>query len=84
MCQQSKVQNLKPAGLLQPLLIPNPVWKDISMDFIGGLPKAKNANTIMVIMDRLSKYAHFIPLLHPYTAKDVASIFVKEIVSFHG
>lgn len=55
----------------------------ISMDFIGGLPKAKGADSIMVIVDSLSKYADFIPLFHPYLAKDVAAIFVKEIVRLY-
>jgi len=71
-------------GLLQPLPITNHVWEHISMDFIGGLPKAKGADTIMVIVDSLSKYAHFIPLFHPYLAKEVANVFVKEIVRLCG
>ncbi|XP_027367955.1 uncharacterized protein LOC113873822 [Abrus precatorius] len=69
--------------LLQPLPIPMHVWEDISMDFIGGLPKVKGADSIMVVVDRLSKYAHFIPLLHPYSVKEVAVVFVKEIVRLH-
>jgi len=54
------------------------------MDFILGLPKSKGFDTILVIVDRLSKYAHFILLKHPYTAKKVAIIFAKEIVRLHG
>ncbi|WVZ15409.1 hypothetical protein V8G54_012975 [Vigna mungo] len=83
-CQRHKYQALKPAGLLQPLPIPNKVWEDLSMDFIGGLPKAKGADTIMVVVDRLSKSAHFMPLQHPYSATDVARVFVKEVVRLHG
>ena len=54
------------------------------MDFIGGLPKAMGMDTIMVVVDRMTKYAHFCPLAHPYTAKEVAAIFVKEVVRLHG
>jgi hypothetical protein len=54
------------------------------MDFIGGLPKVQGIDTIMVVVDRLTKYAHFIPVKHPYTAKDIAELFIKEIVRLHG
>lgn len=83
-CQQNKYQTLKPGGLLQPLPIPKQIWADISMDFIGGLPKVQGTDTIMVVVDRLTKYAHFLPVSHPYTAKDIASLFIKEIVRLHG
>ncbi|TYJ97524.1 transposon Tf2-1 polyprotein isoform X1 [Cucumis melo var. makuwa] len=70
-------------GLLIPLEIPHQVWSDISMDFIDGLPKAKGCDVLLVVVDRLSKYSHFLALKHPYTAKSVAEIFVKEIVRLH-
>ena len=54
------------------------------MDFISGLPKAKGFDSIMVVVDRLSKYAHFVALSHPFTAKDVTRRFVQEIVPLHG
>ncbi|GAU48626.1 hypothetical protein TSUD_405850 [Trifolium subterraneum] len=60
------------------------IWADISMDFIGGLPKVHGTNTIMVVVDRLTKYAHFLPVNHPYNAKDIATLFIKEIVRLHG
>jgi hypothetical protein len=83
-CQQNKYQTLRPGGLLQPLPIPKQIWTDISMDFIGGLPKVQGTDTIMVVVDRLTKYAHFLPVKHPYTAKDIATLFIKEIVRLHG
>ena len=83
-CQRNKSDNLSPARLLQPLPIPTQVWTDISMDFIGGLPKSMGKDTILLVVDRLTKYAHFIPLGNPYTATDVIAVFLQEIVRLHG
>ncbi|TYK02489.1 transposon Tf2-1 polyprotein isoform X1 [Cucumis melo var. makuwa] len=54
------------------------------MDFIDGLPKAAGFDVILVVMDKLSKYAHFLALKHPCAAKSMAEIFVKEILRLHG
>ena len=83
-CQRNKIEALHPAGLLQPLPVPSRVWADISMDFIEVLPKVHGKSVILTVVDRFSKYAHFIPLGHPYTASSVAHAFFHDIVRLHG
>ncbi|CAL9242305.1 unnamed protein product [Arabidopsis halleri] len=83
-CQRAKSSSLAPAGLLQPLPISDRLWEDVSMDFVDGLPRSDGNTTIMVVVDRLSKSAHLVPLSHPYTAKKVAAKFMDAIVKLHG
>jgi hypothetical protein len=68
MCQRQKHETLLPSRILQPLPIPNWIWADISLDFIEGLHLSQGVSVIMVVVDRLSKYAHFLPIAHPFTA----------------
>ena len=84
MCQQNKYQACSPHGLLQPLPIPKVIWEEMSMDFIVRLPKSGGKDVILVVVDRLSKYGHFIPLKHPYSARTVAEAFAKEVLRLYG
>jgi hypothetical protein len=83
-CQANKNESVASPGLLQPLPIPNRVWSAISMDFIEGLPVSKGFSVIFVVVDRLTKYGHFVPLAHPYTASVVAQVFMANILKLHG
>jgi hypothetical protein len=83
-CQRNKGETVKSPSTLQPLPIPPAIWKDISMDFITGLPKSGNKSVIMVVVDRLSKYAHFCALQHPFTSSTVAQIFMDHVFKLHG
>ena len=77
--QQVKVEHHHQASLLQPLPIPNWKWEVIILDFITRLPKnQKENNSIMVVVDKLSKETHFIPIKSTYKLANVADIFMKE------
>lgn len=80
-CQRG--ENVSPAGLLQPLPIPEKNWIDISMDFIHGLPRSQGYEVIFVVVDRLSKYSHFFPMAHPYTTSSAARLFLDNIFKLH-
>lgn len=63
---------------------PNEWWEDISMDFITGLPSSNGFTVILVVVDRLSKYAHFGSLKAGFTASAVASLFIEIVVKHHS
>jgi len=82
-CQQAKTETTFPVGLLQPLPNPIQVWDDIAMDFIIGLPPSQGCTVIMVIVDRLSKFGHFIPMRSDFNNKQVADVFINNVVKLH-
>ncbi|KAJ8762999.1 hypothetical protein K2173_023204 [Erythroxylum novogranatense] len=84
LARRNKTDHLAPAGLLQPLPIPDRIWSDVSMDFINSLPTSGGCQVIMVVVDRLSKYAHFISMSQPCTSLSVAKAFISNIVRLHG
>jgi hypothetical protein len=80
-----KAIHMKTASPLQSLPIPTWKWEDISMDFIGGLPRtAKGFDSIWVIIDRLTKIAHFLPVKTSYPVLTYAQIYMARILSLHG
>ncbi|KAL0537684.1 hypothetical protein IC582_026668 [Cucumis melo] len=77
-CQQVKAPRQKLAGLLQPLSIPEWKWENVSMDFITGLPRTLRGFTVIwVVVDRLTKSAHFVPGKSTYTASKWAQLYMK-------
>ena len=84
-CQRVKADHHRPAGLLQPLPIPDWKWDEIGMDFITGLPRTRSGyDSIWVVVDRLTKVAHFIPVKTTYTSAQLAKIYMSKIVCLHG
>jgi hypothetical protein len=83
-CQQAKPDRAEAPGLLQPLPVPDSAWKVITMDFVDGLPLSRVANCIMVVVDKFTKYGHFVPLKHPYTTQSVAKLFLDHTYKVHG
>jgi hypothetical protein len=84
-CQRVKASHLKASGTLQPLPIPSWKWEDISMDFIVGLPNtSQKHDSIWVIIDRLTKTAHFLPVQTTYSTKKYAEVYLDQIIRLHG
>ena len=83
-CQKTKVVRHAAYGLLQSNEAPDRPWKSITMDFITDLPKAEGYDTILVVIDRLTKMSHFIPCSKDQDAWQFANLFMKEIVRLHG
>ncbi|KAK1693114.1 hypothetical protein QYE76_009811 [Lolium multiflorum] len=83
-CQQAKSEHVRYPGKLQPLPIPKEAWHTVGMDFIEGLPVSNKFDTILVVVDKLTKFGHFIPLKHPFTASTVAQAFFDTVYRLHG
>ncbi|WVZ97432.1 hypothetical protein U9M48_042972 [Paspalum notatum var. saurae] len=84
-CQKVKAEHQKPAGLLQPLKVPEWKWEEIGMDFIVGLPRTQSGfDSIWVVVDRLTKVAHFIPVKMTYLGAKLAELYMSRIVCLHG
>lgn len=83
-CQITKVEHIHPTGLLQPLPVPDMAWAHITMDFITALPNSQGKEVILVVVDRLTKYSHFIPLAHPYTVTTVFDALMDNVIKLHG
>jgi len=83
-CQRTKVVRHAPYALLQSKEAPNQPWKLIVLDFITDLPKSEGSDTILVVIDRLTKMSHFIPCGKDLGARQFANLFMKEMVRLHG
>ena len=84
-CQQVKYEHKRPRGTLQRMTIQEWKWERIAMDFVVGLPKTMGKyDSIWVIVDRLTKSAHFIPVKVTYNAEKLAKLYISEIVRLHG
>jgi hypothetical protein len=84
-CRRVKADHLRPTGNLQSLSIPKWKWEDICMDFIVGLPHTLcGYNSIWVIVDHLTKFAHFIHVATTYRVNQYAELYIAHIVHYHG
>ena len=83
-CQQDKVERRLEAGLLQPLPTPTRPWSSVSIDFITGFPKVKGMSSVMVVVDRFSKYAVFSAAPQVRSAEIAAGLFFKNVVKHFG
>ena len=88
-CKRSKAPRHKPYGKLSSLPIPEFKWADLTMDFVTGLPESRAWNgavydSILVVVDRLTKMAHYIPVTKTVNAEDLAEILIREVIRLHG
>jgi hypothetical protein len=84
-CQRVKAEHQKPAGMLKPLTIPEWKWEHITMDFVTGIPRTMTGlDAVWVVVDRLTKSAHFLPIKTTYDMNRLAKEYVDEIVRLHG
>ncbi|KAG8499167.1 hypothetical protein CXB51_005608 [Gossypium anomalum] len=84
-CQQVKAEHQVPSGLLQPVLVPEWKWDRVTMDFVTGFPLTlKKKDAIWIVIDKLTKSAHFIPIRMDYSLDKLAELYISEIVRLHG
>jgi hypothetical protein len=84
-CQKVKAEHRHPTGLLQPLPIPEWRWEVVTMDFITKITRTnKQHDSIMVVVDNLTKTAHFVPVKLTHKATNIADVYMKEIARLHG
>jgi hypothetical protein len=81
---EDQAEHQRPAGLLQPLQIPQWKWDEIGMDFIVGLPRTRAGYDSRVVVDRLTKATHFIPVKTTYNSAVLAELYMSRIVCLHG
>ena len=84
-CQKVKAEHRHPAGELQPIELPEWKWDQITMDFVVGLPRTvEGYDAIWVVVDRLTKLAHFIPIKVTYSVERLAEVYITNIIRLHG
>jgi hypothetical protein len=83
-CLQAKPDRAAYPSKLQPLPVPSSAWHTVSVDFVKGLPRSGSSDCILVVVDKFTKFGHFIPLSHPYTASSVAKLFMNHVYRLHG
>jgi hypothetical protein len=83
-CQRAKTKHVPYPGLLQPLPVPSQAWTVVTMDFIEGFLTLSGYNCILVVVDKFSKYSHFVKLKHPFSALTVAQQYMEHIYKLHG
>ena len=84
-CQEEKSVHRLPAGLLEPLALPEQKWANVSMDFIMGLPKTDNGfDGFLIVVDRATKMVHLVPVQQTITAAEIALIYWQQVGKFHG
>ena len=84
-CQKVKAEHQVPSGLLQPIKIPEWKWDQIKMDFVVGLPvTGRKHDSVWIMVDRLTKLAHFLPVRTDYSLDKLAELYINKIVRLHG
>jgi hypothetical protein len=83
-CQQNRTFNKKQTCLLEPLPIPKGLWENVSMDFMVNLPPSRGFDAIMVVVDRFSKMAHFIPTKDEAITQEIGRLFFTHVFKHHG